>query len=683
MTTNGSDVLRDSAALATYARRRLAEQPLTSGEMRRGCALRVVSCVRANDEDLEAEPSGFVWTVLLFSRSSAPASVGLSGLFASYARARSLSTAGAFLARAALRGANEGWNVFEYALFVPRALRWFGVSSSCGASCFVGRARRNAMIREHFEQICNAAADDAAYAAWSVAHKRRIAALEVPHDGPLVSILCPVYKTPPDFLRAMLSSVTGQTYGRWELVVVNASPDDPDVARVLAEYPDERIRVVDCPENKGIAGNTNLGLEQCAGDYVCFLDHDDFVEPQALAAMVGAVLASDAPVDLVYCDEDSINEDGVFKIPIFKPGFNPDLLCSNDYVLHWLMVSRHVLEHSRRSGKEVDGAQDFDLTFKALECARAGARSVVRVPYVLYHWRIHEGSMNNNPASKQYAQESGRRAIADHLARRGIEARVVREKTPSTYRTDFAVPVPRPTLACVSLGTPADALTSALDACGVPRDAASRVVLPADAAPDRLADALAGLSGDVALVVAEGVALSAEDLGLVLGYFARPEVFAVSPRLLHVGGLVDYAGAIVTPEGELCKLGRCLPAADEGYIGRLHRPYSAAVLNADCIALRRADLAGIAPASGYASCAYMLADLCLRAYGQGRVNVFTPFAVARWEAARSLAVGYPFAEPCDAGLLAARHAALIGRGDPSHNPNFDPHSPHYRLADLT
>ena len=669
--------------LQSAARRACEQEPLSDRELRDGIAVRVVSCVRANDADITQKPSGFVWSVLVLVREGVRAeTLRTSGVkVLACLLGEGLPTVRGPLATGRVEHAGSYWTVHEYAVDVPRRLMWFGFKAGF-ARCFVGRRRRNELVHDHFDRINNAAANEAGYKEWLRAHRAFLATFKPPASELRISIVCPLYKTPPVYLRAMIDSVLAQTFERWELVLVNASPDDEGVCATLSEYADPRIKVVPCPENYGIAGNTNVGLKHCAGDYVCFLDHDDFVEPQALAAMVQAIEASETPVDLVYCDEDSVDENGGDnKIPLFKPGRNIDLLYSNNYVIHWLMVSRYVLDHSERSGKEVDGAQDYDLTFKALECARG----VVHVPYVLYHWRIHSGSTNGsnggNPGAKRWAQESGRRAIAEHLERRDLSASVTCEKVAFTYRTDFTGDaIQGQMLACISLGEPCQALRAALGECGV----AKTTVLPKDAPAVEVSQALEAFIGsaDFALVLDGSLALSAEDVQCAASYFVRSEVFALSPRVLRKDGLLDSAGCIAMPDGRLCKMGHGLPASDEGYIGRLHRPYSAAVLNADCCFVRLdalAQLAGKEERGCFSAWSHLLASLCLRAYERGMVNVYTPFSIARWTTDTSLLQGMWSGQENDSALLAKMHAGLLAKGDPCHNPNFDPWDAYYRL----
>ena len=237
----------------------------------------------------------------------------------------------------------------------------------------------------------------------------------------------------------MLESVLAQTYARWELVLVNASPDDEGMRAVLSELADPRIRVVELAENRGIVGNTNYGIARCTGDYVSFFDHDDVVEPHALAELVRAIGEKNGEVGLLYCDEDNIDELGRPSLPLIKPGLNPDFLLSNNYVIHWLTVRRDLLARVGLSGPEVEGAQDYDLTLKVSELDVP----VVRVPQVLYHWRICAGSSAGDPASKSYAQDAGTRAIEGHLARTGSDGRVEHGWAYFTYRTTLPGAEPR------------------------------------------------------------------------------------------------------------------------------------------------------------------------------------------------------------------------------------------------
>ena len=250
------------------------------------------------------------------------------------------------------------------------------------------------------------------------------------------SIVVPVYRTPETFLRQMIDSVRNQSYEYWELCIANGSPEDGTVGKVLEEYTgaDSRIRVRSL-ENQGIAGNSNAALEMARGDYVGLLDHDDLLAPNALYA-VAAYLEEHPGTDLVYTDEDKVTEDlSEHFQPHLKPDFNLDLLRSNNYICHFLVVRRQLVQQAGGFRQEYEGAQDYDFIFRCVE--KAGR--IGHVPEILYHWRVSRASTADNPASKMYAYEAGRRAIQDHLRRRGVEGEVSLKKDLGFYRVIYPV----------------------------------------------------------------------------------------------------------------------------------------------------------------------------------------------------------------------------------------------------
>lgn len=250
------------------------------------------------------------------------------------------------------------------------------------------------------------------------------------------SIAVPVYRTPETFLRQMIESVTGQSYGNWELCIANGSPDDKKVRTVLEEYAgrDPRIRVKNL-ENQGIAGNSNAALAMAKGDYVGFLDHDDLLAPNALYE-AAAYLEKYPQTDMLYTDEDKVTEDlSVHFQPHLKPDFNLDLLRSNNYICHFLIVKRTLALRAGEFRQEYEGAQDYDFV---LRCADQACR-IGHVPEILYHWRTSRSSTADNPASKMYAYDAGKRAIEAHLQRRGEKGEVSLKKDLGFYRVVYPV----------------------------------------------------------------------------------------------------------------------------------------------------------------------------------------------------------------------------------------------------
>ena len=284
--------------------------------------------------------------------------------------------------------------------------------------------------------------EEVPYGPWFEKHKPSAEELERQRkkkwkNPPLISVAVPAYRTPPGFLEQMILSVKEQTYPHWELCIVNASRGEDGMEQVLGRYAggDERIRVKNLEENLGIAGNTNEALEMARGEFVGLLDHDDLLAPQALFRIAEA-LTADPQADAVYTDEDKVTTDlSEHFQPHFKPDFNLDLLRSNNYITHFFVVRTRLAREAGGFRKEFDGAQDYDFIFRCTE----GAKKVLHVPEVLYHWRTHKASTADNPASKMYAFEAGKRAIEAHLARCGQEGTVSLRKDLGFYRVEYPV----------------------------------------------------------------------------------------------------------------------------------------------------------------------------------------------------------------------------------------------------
>ncbi|WP_457095352.1 glycosyltransferase family 2 protein [Lysobacter sp. P5_B9] len=234
-----------------------------------------------------------------------------------------------------------------------------------------------------------------------------------------VSVVMPVYNTPERFLREAYESVCAQTYGDWELCIHDDASDASWMEGLLAELErDSRVRVSRGRKQSGIAAATNAALAIASGRWVAFLDHDDLLHRDAIAASVARLVSDEG--NLVYTDHDALDRGGRRCAPFFKPDWSPDLLLSQMYLGHLVVVERALVERVGGLRPAMDGAQDYDLL---LRCVSAGAK-VVHEPRVLYHWRQHDGSTSANADSKPYAHHAGRRALQDYVGHRYPGARV-------------------------------------------------------------------------------------------------------------------------------------------------------------------------------------------------------------------------------------------------------------------
>jgi O-antigen biosynthesis protein len=255
---------------------------------------------------------------------------------------------------------------------------------------------------------------------------------------PRFSVLTPVYDTPADVLEAMLASVRKQTFGDWELCIVDDCSGEPHLREMLgqAEREDPRIRVAWRAENGGIVAASNDALEMARGEFVALLDHDDELHPDALAHVHEALLAN-PEADYVYTDEDKIDRGGHHSGPFFKPDWSPERMRTQMYTCHLSVMRRSLVEEVGGFDPEFEGSQDWDLVLKVTERARA----VLHVPRVLYHWRMLETSAaGGGEAAKPWAFEAGKRAVQAHCDRIGLQAEVRRDEADAgVYHLDPAL----------------------------------------------------------------------------------------------------------------------------------------------------------------------------------------------------------------------------------------------------
>lgn len=276
------------------------------------------------------------------------------------------------------------------------------------------------------------------------------------------SILVPAFETQTVYLTALINSCLSQTYENWELIIADGSRSDI-VKNTVDTCSDSRIRYERLSENGGIAENTNKAIELAQGDYCGLLDHDDMLTPDALYEMAHAIKDKNDPKKpiLVYSDEDKCDSSGTsFYDPHFKLDFNLDLILTNNYVCHFTVVETELLK-KLSIRKEYDGSQDYDVVLRIVstlllrERENAGAarveEKIAHVSKVLYHWRCHENSTADNPQSKMYAYEAGKKALIDFVKRMGWKGDVRHNKHLGFYRIEYRndVLTHRPDLAAV------------------------------------------------------------------------------------------------------------------------------------------------------------------------------------------------------------------------------------------
>lgn len=265
-------------------------------------------------------------------------------------------------------------------------------------------------------------------------------------ENPLISIIVPAYETEPIYIEDLILSVADQTYGNFQLIIADASATNK-VERMVTNLQEQygNIEYYRLPENKGISGNSNAALEYVKGDYVALLDHDDILTVDALYEVARTINKnggiSNGP-ELIYSDEDKTNTYlEYYYEPNIKGRFNKELLMTNNYICH-LSVFKTELIKKLGFREEYDGAQDYDIILRAVLFCREKygtewESKICHIPKVLYHWRCHESSTAQNPESKMYAYEAGRKVVQNYASELGFDCHIEHLKHLGFYRVVY------------------------------------------------------------------------------------------------------------------------------------------------------------------------------------------------------------------------------------------------------
>lgn len=256
--------------------------------------------------------------------------------------------------------------------------------------------------------------------------RRRMERETVFHDMVKFSILVPLYNTPREFLTAMLDSVAAQTYENWELCLADGSDSGHAyVGEVCLEYQNRdkekrgkkgRIVYKKLDKNEGISGNTNRCLALATGEYIGLFDHDDILHPSVLYEY--AKVINEQGADYIYCDETTFKNSDINKMLTmhFKPDYAIDNLRANNYICHFSVFHRNLLDGTELFRTKYDGSQDHDMILRLTD----KAKKVVHVPKLMYYWRSHSGSVASGIQAKTYAVDAAKGAVADHLRKHGF-----------------------------------------------------------------------------------------------------------------------------------------------------------------------------------------------------------------------------------------------------------------------
>ena len=522
------------------------------------------------------------------------------------------------------------------------------------------------------------------------------------------SILVPLYNTPERFLREMIESVTAQTYGKWELCLADGSDDaHAFVGRICQEYrqKDSRIKYQKLAKNEGISGNTNECYKMATGNYIALFDHDDLLHPCVLFAYMQAICEKDA--DYIYCDEATFKGNSINHMITmhFKPDYAPDNLLANNYICHFSVFSRELLESGELFRSQFDGSQDHDMILRLT----AKAKHIVHIPRILYYWRSHKGSVASSIDAKTYAINAAKGAVADRLTKLGYRnfeiestrafATIFRIKYELTSRPLVSIIIPnkdhvddlsRCVESIINLSTydnyeivivennseTAEIRTYYEEISRHPR--VQVVEYKGDFNYSKINNfGVQYAKGEYLLLLNNDTEVITPDwMEELLMYAMRKDVGVVGAKLYYPDKTIQHAG-IVIGLGAHRTAGHThyrIPEANVGYMGKLCYAQDVTAVTGACMMVSKALYEELGGLDESFTVALNDVDFCLRVREKGLLNIFTPFAELYHYESKSRgsdkkderALRYQQ----ESDRFRVKWADALAKGDPYYNPNF-------------
>lgn len=525
-----------------------------------------------------------------------------------------------------------------------------------------------------------------------------------------ISILVPLYNTPKEFLTEMLDSVVNQTYENWELCLADGSDSaHEEVGKICAEYmeKDGRGRIVyeKLAKNEGISGNTNACYKMATGSYIGLFDHDDILHPCALYEYVKAI--NEQGADYLYCDETTFKSGDINKMLTmhFKPDYAPDNLRANNYICHFSVFSRELLEGTELFRSRFDGSQDHDMILRLTD----RAKKVVHIPKLLYYWRSHAGSVASGIEAKTYAIAAAKGAVAEHLKNHGFEN--FRIESTRAFETIFRIRYqilgnPMISIVIANKDHVTDlkrAVTSILEKSTydnyeiiiVENNSESEEVF---AYYDSLREydnvkvvryegkfnysavnnfGVSHAKGDYILLLNNDTeVITVNWMEELLMYAQRKDVACVGAKLYYPDKTIQHAGVVIGL-GAHRTAGHThykMPRQNLGYMGRLCYAQNVSAVTGACLMVKKALFEEVGGLNENLEISLNDVDFCLRLLQKGYLNVFTPFCeLYHYESAsRGLDDKGEKAERYnkESEYFRKEWKELLEAGDPYYNPNF-------------
>ena len=519
---------------------------------------------------------------------------------------------------------------------------------------------------------------------------------------PKISIVVPMYNTPENYFRELLESVQTQTYSNWELCLADGSPKKADYLDQLINPLGEKVKYKLLDENKGISGNSNEALKLATGDFIALLDHDDIIPQFALYEVVKSI--NDNPeADFIYTDEDKILEEKDKRIsPHFKQDFAIDTLRSYNYICHFSIFKKELMDKLQGFNSEFDGSQDYDLIFRAVE----NAKQIVHIPKILYNWRINANSVASGASAKPYAYVAAKKAILANIERQGIKgAKVEDSRIIGLYKITYPV-IGEPK---ISIIIPNKDQAKTLKKCvdSILQKSTYKnyeiIIVENNSITTEIFNYYKELekeknirvvswerefnysvinnfgvkhaNGELILFLNNDVeVLSDHWMEELVANTQRPEVGITGAKLLYPDGTIQHAGTVIGIGGIAGHMLVGMKGDRSGYLNKAVTQMNYSAVTAACMMMKRSVFEELGGFEEQLAVAFNDVDLCLRTVASGHLVVYNPYVELRHYESKSR--GAEDSEEKvrrfqnEIEFMRTRWEDLLKQGDPYYNKNL-------------
>ncbi|WP_416174288.1 MAG: Glycosyltransferase, group 2 family protein [Bifidobacterium crudilactis] len=531
---------------------------------------------------------------------------------------------------------------------------------------------------------------------------------------PLISIVVPVYNVDIKWLDLCVESVQKQYYANWELCLADDCSTDPKVKPRLQQYAaaDRRIKVVFREKNGHISRASNSALSLASGEFVALLDNDDALAPQALYE-VALRLNDDPGLDVIYSDEDKIDEKGHRSDPHFKPDFSPDLLLSTNYISHLGVYRKSIIDAVGGFRVGYEGSQDYDLVLRVMECT--DATKVAHISKVLYHWRTLATSTASGAGAKSYTSDAGLKALNSALKRRNLNADAVSAGPNGVYNVDYAIDHEELVTVIIPTKNGYDNVERCVSSIIAKTTYANYEILIADNGStnshmkdlyerfgEQLGDRFRVAEIDIPFNFSRINNLAAQQAHGKFLLFLNDDTEVISPmwmtkmvsfaqltrigvvgaKLIYPTETIQHAGIVLGVGGVAGHIQIGFPRDDLGYFGRLIENVNYSAVTAACCMVKASDFKAVGGFDEKLAVAYNDVDLCIRIHQQLDLDILWAHEVLLYHF-ESVTRGYDAKDKkkkarmdSEGSIMRKRYRSLI-ENDPYYNPNLSRTSGNY------